>query len=125
MAAPAALAVVGGGAAPGGGGGGVGGGGGGGGVGGAADPAAAALALIQNMGDPYQDAVTQLEQERRDLKRRNQQVAKNLANERKRHKRLEEKARGLSDAALMRLIASRAAKAKAKAKGKAKAKAKG
>ena len=119
MAAPAALAVIGGGAAPGGGGGGVGGGGGGGGgVGGAADPAAAALALIQNMGDPYQDAVTQLEQQRRDLKRQNQQVAKDLANERKRQKRLEEKARGLSDAALMRLIASRAAKAKAKAKAK-------
>jgi len=116
MALPAAVAGVGGGADAGGVGGG--GGGGGGGVGGAADPAAAALALIQHMGDPYQDAVMQLEQQRRGLKRQHQQVEEGLAYERKRHHRAEEKARGLSDDALMRTIARRAAKAKAKAKAK-------
>ena len=95
------------------------------GLGGGADPAAAALALLQGMGDPQQDEVQRLEEDRRNLKRLATEKAKALGNAKKRQKRLMEKAKTLSDLQLMSIVTSRAAKAKAKGKAKAKAKANG
>ena len=77
------------------------------------------------MNDPQYDAVQQLEQLRRDLKRQAADATKDVVNAKKRQKRLLEKAGGLSDLQLMSIVTSRAAKAKAKGKAKAKAKAKG
>ena len=87
-----------------------------GGGGGGPDPAAAALQLLQGMNDPQMDAVQQLEQLRRDLKRQASQATKEVGNAKKRQKGLMEKAKNLSDLQLMSIVTSRAAKAKAKGK---------
>ena len=99
----------------------------------AVDPGAAALALMGGMGDPAAGRVAQLEDHRRDLQgqrralmKERTDVQKMIKNEKKKRQRIMEKAKGLSDADLMSVIAARAAQAKAapKAKGKANAKAK-
>ena len=99
----------------------------------AADPGAAALALMGGMGDPAAGRVAQLEAHRRGLQDQRRalmmeraDVQKKIKNEKKKRHRIMEKAKGLSDADLMNVIAARAAQAKAAptAKGKAKAKAK-
>ena len=86
----------------------------------------AALALVQNLPDAVGDQVSALDAQQRDLKAQRALVQKQLKGEKKKQQRLMVKARGLSDADLLGIVASRAAqaKAKAKAKGKAKAKAK-
>ena len=99
----------------------------------AADPGAAALALMGGMGDSAAGRVAQLEAHRRDLQDQRRalvkaraEVQKKIKNEKKKRQRIMEKAKGLSGADLMNVIAARAAQAKAapKAKGSAKAKAK-
>ena len=89
----------------------------------AADPGAAALAMVQNLPDAAGSEVAALEARHREILAERRVVAQRLKNEKAKQKRLLTKARGLDDAQLMSIIASRAA-AKAKAKGKAKAKAK-
>ena len=74
------------------------------------------------MNDTQNDAVQQLEQQRRDLWRQVTRMTKDVGNAKKRQKRLLDKAGSLSDLQLMSVITSRAAKAKAKGQAKAKAK---
>ena len=75
------------------------------------------------------DEFAQMVQQRRDLENQRRIVSREIYNRQRRESRLVERARGLSDAQLMQIVAQRAvgkakAKAKAKAKGKAQAKAK-
>jgi parvulin-like peptidyl-prolyl isomerase len=104
---------------------------------GAAGPAAAAgaaapdldaaLAMVQGLPDDMGDGVSAAEERLRELHQGRQDVQRDLKNQRKKQKRLFEKAKNLSDSQLLTIISSRAAakaKAVAKAKGKVKAKAK-
>jgi predicted nucleic acid-binding Zn-ribbon protein len=83
-------------------------------------------------GDQLGNKLIELDDRKRDLKREREQVSKDLRNSQKRRDRLLEKARGLTDADLLDILAQRAqakakaaaAKAKPKAKPKAKAQAK-
>ena len=75
------------------------------------------------MGDVAGDRVSILEEKKRELNQRKRDVQKAIRAERKRRKRVMEKAQGLSDKELLSVIATRAAKAKAKAPASAKAKA--
>ena len=90
----------------------------------AANAAAAALAMAQGLPDSLGCRVAALEQHHRDLLRERQGVAKDLKNQKKRNQRATEKARNLSDAQLLEIIAARSAAARAKAKAKAMPKAK-
>ena len=87
-------------------------------------------ALAADAAGERQRRLAELEAERKRLVAQRRQVQKTIKNEKKKDKRLMEKAKGLSDAALLQVIAARAAQAAAKAKakaapkGKAKAKAK-
>ena len=93
-----------------------------GGAGGGVWAAAAAL------GDAAAGRRAELVQQQKDLKAQRRRLTMDLANENRKRVRLLEKAKGLSDADLMAILASRAAakaKAKPKATPKAKAKAKG
>jgi len=128
LGAAAGIAGVGGGVAA------VGGGLGGGAVGGDVVGVAAGggdawgAALV--VGVAAADDFAQMLQQRRDLANQRRVLSREIHNRLRRESRLVERARGLSDAQLLQLVAQRAvgkakAKAKAKAKGKAKAKAKG
>ena len=80
-----------------------------------------ARALLGEVGDRRAAVVSTLDQRRRDLKREQQNISKEIKLENRKRQRLLEKARGLSDTDLLSVVATRAA-AKAKAKAKARAK---
>ena len=83
------------------------------------------MALIHTMGDASAGRLETLAAEQRRLLAERRRVQADIVKEGKKRKRLMEKARSLSDADLLSVIASRAqAKAQAKTKAKAKAKAK-
>jgi hypothetical protein len=87
---------------------------------------AAALAGVGPGGDPAAARVSDLEQQQRDLTAARRANARDLRNEQKKRKRLQEKARSLSTDDLQDILIARAAagaKAKARPKPKAKAKA--
>ena len=79
-----------------------------------------ARALLEAVGDRRATLVSTLDQRRRDLKREQQTISKEIKLENRKRQRLLEKARGLSDTDLLSVVATRAA-AKAKAKAKARA----
>ncbi len=94
---------------------------------GAAAAHAAVLAAIGGLGDGAADRMAQLRQDQRALVAQRKRLAADLKKEQLKKARLVEKAKQLSDADLISILASRAqakAKAKAQPKGKAKAKAK-
>jgi seryl-tRNA synthetase len=87
----------------------------------------AAFALLSGMGDPVAGKVAELEaqrrtiqEERRALLKRRREVQNSIKNEKKKRKRILEKAKSLSDGDLMQVLATRAQN-KAQAKPKAKA----
>ena len=94
--------------------------------------AAVAIALIGGLFDPTAGRVAALQQQereiaahRRQLKVQKDDVARKIKNEKRKRKRMMDKAKGLSDAELVAVLGARtAAKAKPKAKARAKAKAK-
>ena len=77
-------------------------------------------ALLGEVGDSRAARVCTLDQRRRDLKREQQDITKEIKLENRKRQRLLEKARGLSDTDLLSVVATRAA-AKAKAKVTARA----
>ena len=81
--------------------------------------AAALLAMVQGLPDAAGSEVARLAQQQKDLQTQRRLVQKDLKNAKAKQKRVIEKARTLSDAQLLMVVASRAA-AKAKAKAKAK-----
>ena len=83
--------------------------------------AAQAQALLADMGDVRADHVASLEERKRALQRERQQVANCIKAAQKKRQRLLDKARGLTDADLLSVVATRAASVKAKAEAKAKA----
>ena len=90
----------------------------------AVDPSAAALELIHGLGDRSADRMAELTERKRALKQERADVAKQIKAEARKRKKIMEKAKTLSDAELMAVLAARGAAAKAKAQAKAKAKAK-
>ena len=91
----------------------------------AGDPVAEVHALLAGVGGAGANRLAQLGQERRNLQQQKKEVQKNIRNEQKKRKRTMVKAKSLSDADLLGVLAARAAQAKAKAKAKGKGKGKG
>ena len=92
---------------------------------GSGGPGAAGLwAAAASLGDQSASQVAQLEQRKKELMAERNAVKRELKNEQRKRVRMMERARGLSDADLANILATRAAaKSKAAAKAKAKAKA--
>ena len=90
----------------------------------AVDPSAAALELIHGLGDRSADRMAELTERKRPLKQERAEVAKQIKAEARKRKKIMEKAKTLSDAELMAVLAARGAAAKAKAQANAKAKGK-
>ncbi len=89
------------------------------------DPIGHAQAILAGVGDMGGNRILLLEAQRRAIAAQKAQVVKELRSETRKRARLVEKAKGLTDADLVEVLAARAkAKAKAEAKPKAKAKAK-
>jgi hypothetical protein len=85
------------------------------------------MALLGVQGDNRANRVTDLAQQNRDLARQRQQVAKDLKAEKRKRRKIMEKAQTLSTEDVVEVLAARAkaaANPKAKAKATAKAKAK-
>ena len=80
----------------------------------------AALAAAASVGDAAADRVATLAQQRRDLAAERKRVSAELDLEKRKKKRIMEKAKLLSDGDLIAILGARAAAAKAKAKAKAK-----
>ena len=80
----------------------------------------AALAAAASVGDAAADRVATLAQQRRDLVTERKRVSAELDLEKRKKKRIMEKAKLLSDGDLVAILGARAAAAKAKAKAKAK-----
>ncbi len=83
-----------------------------------ADPRAAALALIGGLPDAGADRLAALAAEKRRIADEKKRNAAEMKKEQQKRQRLMVKAKGLSDADLINVIANRG-RAKAKAKGKA------
>ena len=77
-----------------------------------------AIALLQNARDVEGERLAELAAQRKELQKERSRVNQDLKNEKKRQKRVLDKARSLDDAQLLGIIITRAAKAKAKAKAK-------
>jgi hypothetical protein len=84
-----------------------------------ADPNAAALALLAGVGDLGANAMQTLADRKRALEVQKKAVAKEMKSEQRKRKRMLDKAKNLSDADLLSVVATRQAQAKAKAKAKA------
>lgn len=78
-----------------------------------------AMAAVGGGDDVGADRVARLEEKRKLLHNQRRDVLREIRNERKRRKRIMEKARTLSDAELLNVLSVRAAAAKAKPKAKA------
>ena len=89
----------------------------------AVDALTDAVAVAAVVWGDKQDRVAELEQRRRELQKQRKELNKTIKNEQRKHKRIMDKAKTLSDAELLAVVASRQAKAKAKPKAKGKAKA--
>ena len=84
-----------------------------------------AIAILEEVGDANADQVAALDARRRELFNERRVVAREIRNATRKRQRLLEKAKGLSNAALMEIVAARAARtAQSKAKAKVAAKAK-
>lgn len=79
-----------------------------------------ALAFLEDVGDASADRVAAMNTRRRELLQERMSISREMKNENRKRQRLLEKARGLSNEALMEIVAARAARAsQAKAKAKA------
>ena len=89
-------------------------------LGDASPRAVEALAFLEDVGDASADRVATMNTRRRQLLQERMALSREIKNETRKRQRLLEKSRGLSNEALMEIIAARAARA-AQAKAKAKA----
>ena len=82
--------------------------------------AAEALVFLENVGDASADRVATMNTRQRELRQERMNITREINNETKKRQRLLEKSRGLSNEALLEIVAARAARtAQAKAKGNA------
>ena len=89
-------------------------------LGDASSRAVEALAFLEDVGDASADRVAAMNTRRRELLQERMSISREMKNENRKRQRLLEKARGLSNEALMEIVAARAARAsQAKAKAKA------
>ena len=75
------------------------------------------MVFLENVGDASADRVATMNTRRRELLQERMSITREIKNETRKRQRLLEKARGLSNEALMEIVAARAARtAQAKAK---------